>query len=292
MLVDSHAHLEVSTSPRGLRGASIDDLEGVLARAKESGVEKIVTIGTSIDSSKKAIEIAQQYSTNDLQSFATCGLHPKDAASDIHQNPLHYNSVLESIVLSSDKIVAIGECGLDYYLGSMSQGSETSEKEKEFQRELFEAQSKLACDLNLPLIIHCRNAWYDIFDLITTTIPNRGLTPKGVFHSWTGDWDTAKKALGLGFYISFSGIVTFGNARDIQEVAKKMPIDRMLVETDSPFLAPEPLRSAQGKLGRGKTNEPKNVKIIAKFLADIRHQSVDLICQQTYANANRLFRLK
>ena len=271
-LVDSHAHLD-----------HVDDLDGVLARAKDAGVSKIVTIGTSVESSKRAIEIAQQYSTNDLQIFATCGLHPKDAASDVHQNLLHYDNVLESIVLSSDKIVAIGECGLDYYLGSGGQGLGTSENDKKFQGELFGGQIELAAELNLPLVVHCRNGWGEIFDLISN-IKNQRSKTRGVFHSWTGDWDAAKKAFDLGFYISFSGIVTFKNASEIQEVAKKAPIDRILVETDSPFLTPEPHRHV--------INEPANVKMIAQFIAQLRNQPFDKIAEATTRNAESIFRIK
>ena len=262
MLVDTHAHLE-----------AIDDLEDSLKRAKEAGVRKIITIGSSLDSSKKAIGIAQKYSSDELQIFATCGLHPKDAKGEI--KGLHYNDILKSLkslALSSKKIVAIGECGLDYY-------PDTTDEEKEFQRELFEKQIKLASDLNLPLVIHCRNAWDDLISLLTTDY--RLPTPQGVFHSWTGDWKAAEKAINLDFYISFSGIVTFKNAKEIQEAAKKMPLGRMLIETDSPFLSPEPLR--------GKRNEPKNVRIVAQFLAHLRNQPIDRIIGASADNAKRLF---
>ena len=146
---------------------------------------------------------------------------------------------------------------------------------------MFGAQIRLAAELNLPLVIHCRNAWREIFDILT--IVNRRSTIVGVFHSWTGDWEAAKKALDLGFYISFSGIVTFKNAPDIQEVARKIPFDRMLVETDSPFLAPDPIR--------GSKNEPKNVKIVAQFIADLRNQTVNEVSSKTSANARKLFNL-
>jgi len=139
----------------------------------------------------------------------------------------------------------------------------------------------LAADLGLPLIIHCRNAWDDVFKLLT--INHKLLPNRGVFHSWTGDWEAAQKALGLGFYISFSGIVTFKNAREIQEVAKKAPLERILIETDSPYLSPEPFR--------GRKNEPKNVKITAQFLAKIRGLPFAKIADVTTGNAEKLFRL-
>jgi len=279
MLVDSHAHLEV-----------IDDLEGTLDRAKDAGVSKILAIGASIETSKRAVEISDKLSTDDLAIYAAVGIHPKDGRADVEKfGLLRCFETLKQIAGSSNRVVAIGECGLDYYLGSRgpsmglraSQGLETSEKERSFQRELFEGQIKLAADLGLPLIIHCRNAWDDVFKLLT--INHKLLPNRGVFHSWTGDWEVAQKALGLGFYISFSGIVTFKNAREIQEVAKKAPLERILIETDSPYLSPEPFR--------GRKNEPKNVKITAQFLAKIRGLPFAKIADVTTGNAEKLFRL-
>ena len=279
MLVDSHAHLEV-----------IDDLEGTLDRAKDAGVSKILAIGASIETSKRAVEISDKLSTDDLAIYAAVGIHPKDGRADVEKfDLLRCFETLKQIAGSSNRVVAIGECGLDYYLGSRgpsmglraSQGLETSEKERSFQRELFEGQIKLAADLGLPLIIHCRNAWDDVFKLLT--INHKLLPNRGVFHSWTGDWEVAQKALGLGFYISFSGIVTFKNAREIQEVAKKAPLERILIETDSPYLSPEPFR--------GRKNEPKNVKITAQFLAKIRGLPFAKIADVTTGNAEKLFRL-
>ena len=262
MLFDTHAHLE-----------AVDDLEDLLKRAKEAGVEKIITIGTSLASSKKAIGIAEKFSADDLQIYATCGLHPKDAKNELEKQPLYRCiETLKQIAESSKGVVGIGEAGLDYH-------PDTTEQDKKFQRELFETQIKLAADFNLPLIIHCRNGWEEILSLLTT---DYGLpTPPGVFHSFTGNWLAAQKALDLGFYISFSGIVTFKNAKEIQAVAKKMPLERLLIETDSPFLSPEPLR--------GKQNEPRNVKIVAQFLAHLRNQPIDRIIGASADNAKRLF---
>ena len=287
MLVDSHAHLDFPTSPRsaGLRGTSVDDLESALVRAKQAGVGKIITVGTTINESKKAIEIAENSLDKNLQIYASVGIHPKDGKEDIENLGID-DAIdrLRAVVKSSGKIVAIGECGLDYYDEQETRNNrpETTDKEKEFQRDLFEAQIRLACDLDLPLIIHCRNGWDEIFDLISNfqfQISNFKL--RGVFHSWTGDWNAAKRAFGLDFYISFSGIVTFKNAPDIQEVAKKTPLERILIETDSPYLAPEPFR--------GKTNEPKNVRITAQFLAKIRGLPFAKIAKATTVNAERLF---
>src|SRR3989344_8490569 len=191
MLVDSHAHLE-----------SVESLKDVIERAKKAGVGKIVTIGTSLKSSKKAIEIADSTSSVRLRSglrgakenfpeiYATDGLHPKDAKQEIEQfGLLSCFKTGKQLAQSSNKVVAIGECGLDYYLGFRGQafGSEaqtrrglgTSDEEKKIQRELFIEQIKLADELKLPLVIHCRNGWEDIFDVIA----NRGRTSLGAFYS-------------------------------------------------------------------------------------------------------------
>ena len=318
MLIDTHCHLDFA-----------DDREGWVQRAKEAGVGKIINVGTSIEGSKKSVEIAEQYSgyskrhsrdrvshkasavaqSGDLgsgspiksgmtkergfQIYATVGIHPQDGKGDIEKfGPLaKCVDELKRIAKSSSKVVGIGEIGLDYYLvksdplrkrSEASKRQVTSDKEKEFQKELFGEQIVLAQELDLPILVHCRNAWDEVFDLLKAKGDMQ--KAKGLFHSWTGDWEAAKKALDLGFYISFSGIVTFGNAPLVQEVAKKIPLDRMLVETDSPFLSPEP--------HRGMRNEPKNVIIVGKFIASIRNQPEDLIASQTTANAKRLFGLK
>jgi len=265
MLVDSHSHLDFL--PRGKAG--VDDLEGALKSAKDGGVGKIITIGTSLKCSRDCIEIAKKSSSDYLKIYATCGLHPKDAKGEIKNSESTAELVDELKQLArSENFVAIGETGLDYY------GS-TGDSEKKLQRELFEGQVKLARELDLPLVIHCRNAWEEIFQIISN------FKLRGVFHCWTGDWRSAKKALDLGFYISFSGLVTFKNAAEIQDVAKKAPLEKILIETDSPFLAPEPVR--------GSINEPKNVKIVGQFISSLRNQPFEEIANATSSNAERLF---
>lgn len=263
-LVDTHTHLDFTDDPRAW-----------INRAKEVGINKIICVGTSIDASKNCIEVAQKYSSSDLQIFATAGIHAQDGKGDVEKFGDRYIDELKRVAKSSEKVVAIGECGYDFY-------AETGDEEKEFQKNLFEVQIVLASELKLPLVIHCRNAFDETFQLISKLhTPNSKLT--GVFHSWTGDWEAAKKALDLGFYISFSGIVTFKNAPQVLEVAKKMPIDRMLLETDSPFLSPEPLR--------GEKNEPKNVKITAEFISSACNVPFQKIAEVTSHNAADLFRM-
>ena len=274
MLTDTHAHLEL-----------FEDLEEVLARAKEAGVSKIITIGTSLATSKTAISIAEKYSNNGMEIYATCGIHPNDGAEEVENLGLvRVMKNLREIAKSSNRVVGIGECGLDYHFKQETGNKklETSAEEKKFQRELFSTQIKLAINLDLPLVVHCRNGWDEIFELLT--INHKQLTAlRGVFHSWTGDLDAMKKAMNLGFYVSFSGIVTFTNAKNIQCAAKKIQTDRILVETDSPFLAPGPLRGSQ--------NEPKNVRIIGQFLAEHLNLPIGKIEKFTTNNADNLFRL-
>lgn len=285
MLVDSHAHLDF-----------VEDLESALVRAKEAGVKKIISVGTTLEESKRVVDLAEKNSADDFKIWTTAGIHPKDGKDEVERlGLLHCFKTLKQTIETSQNVVAVGECGLDYYLDDEKR-IETVDKDKEFQRDLFEAQIKLAEELDLPLVVHCRNGWDEIFDLISTTTLSFERSEKfnssrirsnnnarGVFHSWTGDWTAAKKALDLGFYISFSGIVTFKNAKVVQEVAKKAPIERILVETDSPFLSPEPFR--------GQKNEPARVKMVCQFIADIRGETFDHVASNTAKNAQNLFNL-
>lgn len=265
MIVDTHAHLEL-----------FENLDEVLVLAKAAGVSGIITIGTSLETSRRAIQIAENFSTRELEIYATCGIHPKDGAEEVENLGLaEVVKKLKEITKSSKKVLGLGECGLDYF-------EKTTEAEKIFQRDLFAVQINLAVDLNLPLVVHCRKGWDEIFELLT--INNQPSTKlRGVFHSFTGGIDEVKKAADLGFYISFSGIVTFKNAKNITEAIGKVPMDRILVETDSPFLAPEPVRGGQ--------NEPKNVTIIGQFLAEHLNLPTGKIEALTTNNASRLFKL-
>lgn len=277
-LTDTHCHLDM-----------IPDEKIALLRAKEAGVGTIINVGTSIDASKQSIAIAN--STDLVEIYATCGIHAQEGPKDIKKYGKNFIEELKKTAVSSKKVVGIGECGMDYFEVESAQGivtlrqaqgkQATSDKEKKEQRELFEAQVQLANELELPLIIHCRNAWEDTFRLLS--IDNRQSTLRGLFHSWTGTVEQAKRALSLGFYISISGIVTFKNSGEIPEVAKMIPADRILVETDSPYLSPVPMR--------GKQNEPKNVKITAQFVAELRGVSLDEISSITTRNARNLFKI-
>jgi TatD DNase family protein len=170
---------------------------------------------------------------------------------------------------SDDKVIAIGETGLDYF---------RSEGDLEWQRDRFRTHIDVAKALKKPLITHTREARDDTMDILEQQDAEQA---GGIIHCFTENWETAKRALDIGFYISLSGIVTFKSATELQEVAKKLPLDRILIETDSPYLAPVPLR--------GKTNKPVNVRHVAAFLAELRGESEQLIAETTTANFYKLF---
>lgn len=262
-LVDSHAHLE-----------TLEDIKIILLRAKEAGISKIITCGSSVKWSAKCVKIAEGDSGNLVQIFACVGVHPQDGKAEVEKIGDEYLVQLRQLS-TSKKVVAIGECGMDFY-------DKDDLKDVDFQKKLFIQQIELAHELKKPLVIHCRNAWSQILSILEQH--KNMLTKGGMFHSWTGTLEDAKRAIRLGFYISISGIVTFKNAGEIIDVAKWVPIDRILLETDSPFLSPVPVR--------GKTNEPKNVRITAQFVAKLRGISFEEISGSTTRNAEKLFGLK
>lgn len=275
-LVDCHAHLE-----------TLEDIKIILLRAKEAGISKIITCGSSCKWSTKCVKIAENDSGNLVQIFACVGVHPHDGKDEILKLGDLYLTQLRNLS-TSKKVVAIGECGMDFYEEGEKRPADTkvlagkqltTDKDVEFQKKLFLQQIELACELKKPLVIHCRNAWDQILSILEQN--KSKLTKGGMFHSWTGTLEDAKRAIKLGFYISISGIVTFKNAGEIVDVAKWVPIDRLLLETDSPFLSPVPVR--------GKTNEPKNVRITAQFVAKLRGVSFEEISEATTRNAEKLF---
>ncbi|MCH7949964.1 MAG: TatD family hydrolase [Candidatus Dadabacteria bacterium] len=251
MLIDSHAHL-----------VSLENLPEVLQRAQENNINKIVSISSDIPSTEATISLAEEYD----YIFATTGIHPHSADQMSEEVLIGIDHFAEN-----DKVVAIGETGLDYfYMNS----------EKEVQIDSFTEHIRLGKKHNLPIIIHVRNADQDMIEILTKE--SAADTP-GVIHCFTGDYDTAKKYLDLGYYISFSGIVTYKRSEELREAAKKIPKDKILIETDSPYLAPVP--------HRGKPNEPSYVKHVAETISDVRGISFDEIAEITKANAEKLFRI-
>lgn len=255
-LIDSHCHLDMETYS--------DDFLDIINLAQEHGIEKILSIGIDIKSSHAAIELAKKYSC----IKATVGIHPHDV-ENINQ---HTYQELKNLVLNNKEwVVGFGEIGLDYA---------KLYAPKDIQKEHFRKQLILAQELDLPIIIHCRDAHDDVIQIIKESC---SLPIKGVIHCFSGDAHFAQQALDLGFYLSIPGIVTFKNANDIQEVATTTPLDSLLVETDGPFLAPMPYR--------GKRNLPSYVLYTAQKIAELREMDINEIATITTQNAKNLFSL-
>lgn len=254
MIVDSHAHYDDEQFDA--------DRDEVLKRIQQQGVVRVVNPASNLDSARKCIELSETY------DFLYCavGIHPHDSKEFSEET-------LESIreMASNKKVVAIGEVGLDYHYDFSPQN---------IQKECFAAQIQLALELKLPLIIHDREAHRDVLDIIKA---EKGYEAGGVFHCFSGSVELARTVLDLGFYIALGGAVTFKNAVKPVEVAKYVPADRLLVETDSPYMAPVPYR--------GKRNDSGYLHEIIQKIAEIRGSDFDVIANTTAQNANRLFGL-
>ena len=253
MFIDSHCHLNY----KGLA----EDQPGVLARARAAGVETMLNISTRASEWDAVIGVAER----EPDVWASVGIHPHDADA-------HPDVETETLVERArhPRVVGIGESGLDYYY-------EYSDRDR--QRASFRAHIAAARETCLPLIVHTRDAEEDTAAILADEMGKGAY--KGVIHCFTASADFARRALDLGFYISISGIVTFKNARDLQETARGLPAERLLIETDSPFLAPVP--------HRGKPCEPAFVADTARFLAALRDEPVEVLAERTSANFRVLF---
>lgn len=271
MLVDSHCHLnfrkfrDLNTKENSNDFYNIDS---VLKRAKASGVTHVLSAGTSIEDSREVLNVSREtFNKFDYPKvYSAVGIHP-DHAQETLDTELLDNAIgkLRELALNDD-VIGIGECGIDYRI---------DKSQRSGQLRMFEAQCELSKELDIPLEIHSRCAEEDTIEVL------KNGRYRGTIHCFSGSKEFAEKALDLGFYISFSGIVTFKNAKEVQEVAEFVPRDRMLLETDSPFLAPTPYR--------GQVNEPAFVKNIAGFIANIRNTDFNEICRVTSENFFRLF---
>jgi len=253
MLVDTHAHLQ---------WASFDkDREKVVDRARKVNVKHIVNIGFNLEGSRKAIELAKKHQG----LYATIGIHPHNA-SQLNE------AVLDKLTKLSEnpKVVAIGETGLDYYRNLSP---------RDAQKKAFEAQLLLAKKLELPVAIHDREAHADTLKLLSKFKDKI----KGVMHCFSGSKEMAEQYVKFGFYISFAGPVTFPNSHRLQKIAKEIDLDKILLETDSPWLAPQNMR--------GKRNEPAFLPYIAEKTANLRGISVDALAEATTENAKEIFQL-
>ncbi len=251
MLIDSHAHLQL----REFDG----DIEGIMERAKENGVDYIVTVGLNLEDSRKAVALAEQYDS----IYATVGVHPHDAKSI---DETTYDSLRN--LAERDKVVAYGEIGLDFFR-NRSPG--------DIQIKRFGEQLELAGELGLPVIIHDREAHRETVEMLRGWKGSSG----GVIHCFSGDYDMARKCLDMGFYISIPGTITYKKSETLRDVVRRIPIDRLLVETDCPFLSPEPKR--------GKRNEPANVVYTARRIAQIKDLPFEDVARITSANTRGVF---
>ncbi len=254
-LFDSHAHYDDDKFSL--------DRDEIIKQVYNSGVTKLISAGYSLESSKKAIDLSKKYDF----IYATCGISP----NDIPENMDELDKQLFELksLLENTKVVAIGEIGLDYYWNT---------ENKELQKQAFIKQIELANSVNLPIVIHTREAIMDTLDILKNV--KKPLKP-GVFHCCPLNIELVKEALKLGFYISFAGSVTFKNSKNANQVVKQVPLDRILIETDSPYLAPEPKR--------GTRNDSRNVRYILGKVAEYKEISESELAKITYQNARKVF---
>jgi TatD DNase family protein len=263
-LVDTHAHLDFSQFD--------EDREQVLDRAASEGVTRIVTVGFDLDSSRQIVGLTGGHAG----LWGCVGVHPHQASRVTPEG-------LESLkgLSAHHNVVAIGEVGLDYH---------RDRSPRDVQRQVFSQQLELAADTGKPVVIHDRAAHGDVMRIVrgwaegVGSSSNRLKPPLGVVHCFSGDRTMAEELFELGFYISVAGPVTFPNASRLQELVRRLPVDRLLLETDCPFLSPHPYR--------GKRNEPANVKLVAQKIAEIKDMSLEDVSRVTTENACRVFRLE
>ncbi|MBN1623801.1 MAG: TatD family hydrolase [Clostridia bacterium] len=252
MIIDSHAHLDDSRFK--------DDRNEVIERAKEAGVARLINIGADIESSYSALKLAEKHSF----IFAAVGVHPHDANE--------YNISVEKEIIEmakSQKVVAIGEIGLDYHYDNSP---------RELQKQAFVSQLKVAASLDLPVIIHNREAHRDCLDILQKENNDR---QRGVFHCYSGSAEMVREVIEMGFYVSFAGVITFKNAKKAVQALQMVPLDRLLFETDCPYLSPEPYR--------GRRNEPAFIQLTIIKMAEVLGMEYEELCFKVWENTHRLF---
>lgn len=254
MLFDTHMHLNASQFD--------EDREEVLKRAREHGVGMMVNVGFNRETIEETLQLAEMHDF----IYVAVGWHPTDAVTMKDEDLAWLEELCEH-----PKVVALGETGLDYYWDTSP---------KDVQQEVFRKQIRLAIKKNMPLIIHNRDAHQDVLQILRE---EHAEETGGIMHCFSGDWETAKQALEMNFYISFGGPITFKNAKLPKEVLAQVPLDRLLIETDCPYLAPHPYR--------GKRNEPGYVRLVAEAAAEIKGISVQEIEEITTKNAKNVFKL-
>jgi TatD DNase family protein len=258
LLIDSHAHIDLPEFDK--------DRDQVMARAREHGVRAVINMGLDAALSLKALAIVKKYE----DVFMAVGCHPHEA-SKMREGDLE--SLAE--LTKDSRVVAIGEIGLDFYRNLSP---------RESQLEAFKNQLDLAAELGLPVAVHCRQAHREVYDILSGWVKaNPSGEGWGVIHCFSGDIEMARRYIELGFYISLAGSVTYPSARELVEVAREVPLERLLLETDAPFLAPQ--------AHRGKRNEPAYVALTAEKVAGIRRAPVEVVADSAARNTIELFRL-
>ena len=260
---DSHCHVQEEYLGGEESGEGERDLSLVLGRAAEAGVDRLVCIGTGVTTSTQAVAVARA-SRRDGRAptaWASIGLHPHDAAAGVDGVA---GLLAHELAAADGVVVAVGECGLDYYY---------EHSPRPVQRAAFAAQIALAHAHGLALVIHARDAWDDLFDILAA----EGVPERTILHCFTGGPDEVDRCLRAGLFVSFSGIITFKNSADVRQAAARCPLDRLLVETDSPFLAPVP--------HRGRANEPALLPLVGATVAEVKGCTVESIAASTAAAA-------
>jgi len=288
---DSHCHLQDEfldsrakdgsvTGPGSSGSGHATPLNAALARASEAGVTRLVCVGTGAQSSEEAVAMARRLRdpgssarAEGIEAWATVGLHPHDASDGVDATAAVLDDALRTDALRTDAqgtaaVVAVGECGLDYHY---------DHSPRDVQRAAFAAQIELAHRHSLALVIHSREAWDDTFDVLASG----GVPERTVFHCFTGGPAEARRCLDIGASLSFSGIVTFKSADDVREAAELCPLDRLLVETDSPFLTPVP--------HRGSVNEPARVPLVGWAVAQVKGLSAEVVAESSTRTARAMF---
>lgn len=257
-LFDSHSHYNDEKFD--------EDRDEMIKETLNSDVSNFIVAGYNIESSKKAIDIAKQYDS----IYAIVGISPNDVKNIKTEDDIKECIYEIEKLAKSDKIVAIGEIGLDYYW---------NKENKYIQKQLFIKQIELANKLDLPIVIHTRDAMIDTIDILKQNKVNK----KGIFHCCPLNTELIKEAIKLDFYISLSGVITFKNAKNVDEIINMIPEEKLLIETDSPYLSPEPVR--------GKRNNSINVKYVAEKIASVKNKTIEDIAQITSDNAKRIFEI-
>ncbi len=256
-LFDSHAHLDDDRYD--------EDREEIIKNLQQNNIKKVIVAGYNLESSEKCSDLAKEYEN----IYATVGLSPNGIPQNEEKVWKHISEI-ELLVKDNKKIVGIGEIGLDYYW---------HKDNYDFQKSIFIKQIELANKLNLPIAIHSREAYKDTIEVLK----NNPVIKKGVFHCCQLNQELIREALELGFYISLAGPVTFKNSKNANEIIEKIPLDKIVIETDSPYLTPEP--------NRGKRNEPKNVKYVAEKIAEVKKIDIENVAKITYENTKKLYNI-